>query len=192
MLGKRRRAFTLAELLIALTILGIIATFTIPKVLQSSASKQSESIAKESLAAVSQAYENYKYRYSPSASTHFGDLTPYLNYINVDTSTYLDTHAMGRGAYLSCDGSQEGGGGECLTLATGAKIYYNSNNTFGGTSSSDVIGFIIDPDGKVTGGYNPTDNPGVLCASLHFDGRLTVNEYGTSPASCNAPTWFSW
>src|SRR5688572_24614196 len=53
------KAFTLAELLIALAILGVIATFTIPKVLQAQGKEDRYSRAREvssTLAAVTQKY----------------------------------------------------------------------------------------------------------------------------------------
>ena len=54
------RGFTLAELLIALAILGVIATFTIPKILDSGTDSKRNAIAKEIAATVSGAYQNYK------------------------------------------------------------------------------------------------------------------------------------
>ena len=53
-------AFTLAELLIALAILGVIATFTIPKILDSGSNSQWNAIGKEAAAMVSGAYQSYK------------------------------------------------------------------------------------------------------------------------------------
>jgi prepilin-type N-terminal cleavage/methylation domain-containing protein len=47
-----RRAFTLSELLIAVAILGLIATFTIPKVLVSVRNTQDKAIAKETVATI--------------------------------------------------------------------------------------------------------------------------------------------
>lgn len=45
-----RKGFTLAELLIALLILGVVATFTIPKILQSNANSQRKAVFRETLA----------------------------------------------------------------------------------------------------------------------------------------------
>lgn len=53
-----QKGFTLAELLIALSILGVIATFTIPKVLQSQQNGKYNTMAKEAIATISQAYQN--------------------------------------------------------------------------------------------------------------------------------------
>ena len=51
--------FTLAELLIALVILGIMATFTIPKVLQSQTNEKRIAISKETIALVYGAFHAY-------------------------------------------------------------------------------------------------------------------------------------
>ena len=51
---KCNKGFTLAELLIALTILGVIATFTIPKILHSQDNAQRAAVFKETIAAYSQ------------------------------------------------------------------------------------------------------------------------------------------
>ncbi|MEB3286218.1 MAG: type II secretion system protein [Vampirovibrionales bacterium] len=55
-----KKGFTLAELLIALVILGVIATFTIPKILTAQANAQRESVLKETIAMMSNlVYEGY-------------------------------------------------------------------------------------------------------------------------------------
>ena len=71
--------FTLAELLIALVILGVIATFTIPKVLSSQQSNQWKSQAKEVASMISGAYSVYQSENSASASTTTADLSPSMN-----------------------------------------------------------------------------------------------------------------
>ena len=53
--------FTLAELLIALLILGEISTFTIPKIIYSQQNQKYNAIAKESAAMISAAYQQYQY-----------------------------------------------------------------------------------------------------------------------------------
>src|ERR1051325_8786269 len=52
-MNRALKAFTLAELLIALAILGVIATFTIPKVLQAMQDNQRKAVFKEVIASLS-------------------------------------------------------------------------------------------------------------------------------------------
>ncbi len=53
-----QKGFTLAELLIALALLGVIAAFTIPKVLQSSGSQEAQAKVREAVATLESAYYN--------------------------------------------------------------------------------------------------------------------------------------
>lgn len=56
----RQKGFTLAELLIAMVILGLIAMFTVPKVLQSNRDGRRKAVFRETIAAYSQAaWEGY-------------------------------------------------------------------------------------------------------------------------------------
>lgn len=64
---KPQKAFTLAELLIALGILGVIATFTIPKVLQSQTDARFKVSAKEAVGVVSTALNQVQLRDGLSA-----------------------------------------------------------------------------------------------------------------------------
>ncbi len=50
--SAKNNGATLAELLIALALLGVIATFTIPKILNSQAPQRKMAIFKESIAAI--------------------------------------------------------------------------------------------------------------------------------------------
>ena len=52
--------FTLAELLISLAILGVIATFTIPKILTSQQNSQKAAVTKEVIAMISGAFTAYQ------------------------------------------------------------------------------------------------------------------------------------
>lgn len=47
--------FTLAELLVALAILGVIATFTVPKILATSQNQQKKAVFRETISAISEA-----------------------------------------------------------------------------------------------------------------------------------------
>jgi prepilin-type N-terminal cleavage/methylation domain-containing protein len=188
----KKTAFTLAELLIALAILGVIATFTIPKVLIAQQNSTSNAIAKETIAAVSAAYRVYQLERQPSGSTNLTDLTPYLNYVSVDTTSLVDNHET-NSTPVDCASAI------CLKLHNGA-ILYGWSTTFAGTSATNAIYYYIDPDG-VDGG-STTGPSKALVMFLYFNGKTTnygnilpgtTSSYGvhTVCPGCD-PTWFSW
>jgi prepilin-type N-terminal cleavage/methylation domain-containing protein len=80
-LGCSVKGFTLAELLIAVAILGEIATFTIPKIVSAQQNGAYKAASKEAAATISQAYALYRLENTVSSSTRFGDMTSYINYV---------------------------------------------------------------------------------------------------------------
>jgi prepilin-type N-terminal cleavage/methylation domain-containing protein len=190
-----RPAFTLAELLIALAILGVIATFTIPKVLQSQQDGKYKAIAKEAGAAFTAAYSAYQLNGSASANTSAADISPYLNYVRVATSGLSVDDIQTQGT-MACNSSFP-----CYILHNGAALR-TENFNFGGTGTTNALTFLLDPDGKVTD--STTDGPGKsLRFFLYYPGRLST--YGSmapnthaagsnwpSPSATADPPWFSW
>ena len=160
----------MAELLIALVILGVIATFTIPKVLSSQQSNQWKSQAKEVASMISGAYSVYQSENSASASTTTADLSPYMNYISVDTSTTID-YVTGAGTF-NCSAAFP-----CLKTHSGGSLVVTSMGSFGGTSATDCLNMLYDPDGISLG------NEDSIIFMLCFNGRI---------ASLGDPAWFSW
>jgi len=193
--NQRNLGFTLAEVLICLVILGEIATFTIPKLIVSQQNYSYNAKAKETIAMVVGAYQTYQMNNTPSASTTFGDLTPYINYLATDTATNIDAHYTS--TTFSCGGSNT-----CLLLHNGGRLIYVKTWPFGGTSTTHALQVWFDPDGVVTDGT--TNGPGKsLAIDLMYNGR--VSNYGASGnvycsgAACpdNAvpgrdPPWFTW
>lgn len=182
--------FTLAELLISLAILGVIATFTIPKVLNSQQDATNVSIAKEVASMVSGAYQTYQLNNTVTTTTGIDDLTPYFNYVSIDTTTTVDIQPF--------DGNRSCGSPtiKCFKLHNGGILHYSDANSFPGTTVLHTIPFCIDPNGDSTSVEG-------LCFLIYYNGRLTTRANAManscSSVSCtfgaNAgymPAWFSW
>ena len=183
----RRFGFTLAELLIALVILGVIATFTIPKVLRSQQSSEWNTKAKEMAAMLSEAYQVYKTNNTINGSTGIPDLTSYFNYVSIQNTGSIDYEDA---TSASCTGNYR-----CMTMHNGGKIRYNTTYSFGGTALTNGTYILFDPDG--------IDNnvPGI-CFWVYSNGVIRTNAT-IEPNTCNSvicinpgdwpePPWFSW
>lgn len=200
---KVQRAFTLAELLIALAILGVIATFTIPKILNSTNNSEWDTVAKEVAGMMSEAYQAYQIENAADATTNFSDITPYMNYIKVDTISDMD-QGYGTAGVTNCGA----GSLECLKLHSGALIRYPRSRCFYGTTSKNMLLIRLDPDGKVSSDTSANAYGKSLELYLYYNGRVVTGEgilpdsitsnYGCSaaityqPAPAIVPPWFSW
>jgi prepilin-type N-terminal cleavage/methylation domain-containing protein len=185
---RLQAGFTLAELLIALAILGIIATFTIPKVLESSSSAKFTSIAKEAASMVSGSFTAYKLDNNLASTVTAGAFTQYLNYVRVDTAATQTAPAdSAQTALATCSATVV-----CLVLHNGAIMQYNVANTFGGTTTTHSIYFNVDPDGASSGA-------GRVTFVQYYNGRLTTGQHATSVATGGTsvtlqgtdPTWIA-
>lgn len=189
-------AFTLSELLISLAILGVIATFTIPKVLQSQQDGKYKAITKEAVATISEAYQLYKLNNTVTGSTGISNMTSYLNYVQRDTTRLVDNKYNSATVDIDCAVFK------CYQLHNGAMLMHlNSWGSFGGTASTNGLLFLIDPDGKVTDGT--TQGPGKAVEFILFtNGQITghfdsfpngVSGGGAfTPDPGSQPPWFSW
>lgn len=193
----RFRGFTLSELLVALSILGVIATFTIPKVLQSQQDGKYKAVVKEAAGYMSEAYQAYILKNGKSVNAGIKDLTPYLNYVSIDTTTEVDNEHGDLTPTFNCGV----GWLTCFRLHNGAMLYYATADYFSGANSTNAVWFNIDPDGKATDGT--TNGPGKsITLWIHYDGRLK-DRSGITPQACDqtncygpdptmVPPWFSW
>lgn len=132
-----KKGFTLAELLIALAILGVIATFTIPKILSTTSNGQNTAIAKEAASMVSGAFSAYTLNNGIASTVTGGALTSYMNYVSVDSSSTIGS--------LTCTATAV-----CLKLHNGGVLQYSTSMNFNGTAAANGIYFNLDPDGAGT------------------------------------------
>jgi len=192
------KGFTLAELLIALAILGVIATFTIPKVITAQQNRQANSIAKEAAGTISAAFQLYKYSGGDVTTMSATQLTSYLNYIKMDTSSTIDD--INTGNSVSCIPTNP-----CFKLANGAILHHWGDNFCNAFSTA--IPFDIDPDGiygGLTGGPSKSVrfflyNTGRITTEGTLDSNTQWTNSGTSTCKytrsaqpTHDPTWFSW
>ncbi len=187
-LQNSKVGFTLAELLIALAILGEIATFTIPKILSSQQNAQNKAVTKEVFAMMSGASQTYSMNNTLASNTSITAMTQYMNYVSVDTTSTLDG-SLNDSASYSCTNRV------CLKLHSGAIIAFAIGGSFGGTSAINMQWFLVDPDGSYKG-----DSSSVWGA-LYYNGRLTSwanitpssqDSWATYDPGNYDPAWFSW
>jgi prepilin-type N-terminal cleavage/methylation domain-containing protein len=196
--------FTLAELLIALAILGELATFTIPKILSAQQHGQNITAAKETIAMVAGAYQAARLAGVVSTTTKASDLSPYMNYVSLDSTTVIDGSPTV--ASYTCT---NGGGNPCIRLHNGSILMFRDAGGmgFGGTATTNGIVFMFDPNGKQDIATT-ADGPGKsIRFVLYYDGGITTvgnvrpnscwtgggaPVCGNYPDATLDPSWFSW
>jgi type II secretory pathway pseudopilin PulG len=184
-----------------LAILGVIATFTIPKILQAQQDGRDKAIAKEAAQMVSSALEMHRLSGNLNDATSMSDLTPYMNFVRLDTSLTIDSY-QGAGN-ISCSGAPD----RCLLLHNGATLLYDKDDTFC-TDKDGILYFYVDPDGKETVSGGTTTGKSVMFF-VYKDGRVRTftsivwpSEAGANggpecdfhfnPTAGTDPPWFSW
>ncbi|MBY0451029.1 MAG: type II secretion system GspH family protein [Cyanobacteria bacterium] len=163
-------AFTIAELLISLAILGVIAVFTIPKLVSLNEDRKRAAIVKEVASMVSGAYQSYRLKATPSASTSGLDLLPFLNYRSATPMVSYSGPLTGPGVFIDLHN------GALINISGGGASGGSQPNavSFGGTTAKDYLLIEVYPSGHYEG--NPELNK--VCFVLTYPGRLnTVPTY---------------
>jgi prepilin-type N-terminal cleavage/methylation domain-containing protein len=184
---KHEQGFTLAELLIALAIIGVIATFTIPKVLQSTGSNKNAAVAKEIASTLAEAWTTVRLNSGIAAATKAEAITTGLNYVKIETSGTPGT-ISGESQLATCAAATP-----CIYLHNGGIIQYHTNSSFAGTAATNAVYYNIDPDGDGT-------TAGSATIVIYANGRMTTNPHkdaatatGTSAVTVVAtdPSWIA-
>ncbi|MFM7390654.1 MAG: type II secretion system protein [Vampirovibrionales bacterium] len=159
-----QQGFTLSELLVSLAVLGLIAIFAVPKVLNAVGNSAMMSVTKESMAAMMDAYHGLGATQTTgafAASTRAALMVKRLNFVR----SCPNLTATGEvGSTGECDFNTATGSCHIL-MHNGTVISLllddNFNDIAGNTGS---VGFYIDPDGSSDA------HPGRFAIS--YDGRL--------------------
>lgn len=190
--NKISTGFTLAELLISLAILGVIATFSIPKILSAQANSANSAKAKETQAMIAAAYDLYKLNNPITSSVGPTHLTQYMNYLSTNTNAPMDDiYTAGQ---WDCSASFP-----CLRLHNGGLLRYEVAATMGGTNATNAIWFVFDPDGAYSG---TTNGPGKAIMFFVYTNGRTTSKGNILANTCNVlgcfdpgpedPPWFNW
>ncbi|MBR1460028.1 prepilin-type N-terminal cleavage/methylation domain-containing protein [bacterium] len=182
-----KKAFTLAEVLITLTIVGTIAALTVPQVIQDYKYKLYTTQLKKVYAEVSEAVETAKtnentdhfYQTKAFSETSNADvgaqffLTNYFAHIDADTAANLASPAEGDLQFTSMDdavieSNLIGGIGYCIKTKSSSIICANYDE--GG-----VLNVVTD----VNGLKNPPNTAGRDIFSMHIDAEGIISDADT-------------
>lgn len=194
----KQNAFTLAELLIALLVLGVIATFTIPKVLQSQQSSQYSSMAKEVAGMLVNSITAYEAENGlANSNTSISDLTPYMNYVASIQDNTIEINVPWNGGGQG--NGDCGGVFRCLSLHNGGLLRYRPGHSLCDYPNG-AIRLAFDPSAK----FDSVDGVGFFLYGnkrIRTSAEIPMNQgFGngepcsstTNPDPSNAADWFSW
>lgn len=194
------KGFTLAELLICLAILGEIATFSIPKILSAQQNARNNAKAKEVAAMISEAFQQAQLDGTLNANTKPSDLTPYMSYVAIDTSSPMD--APGNFPVIVDSCTTYAGSFPCIKLHNGGLLMFDNACALNGSTSSHFMQFRFDPDGKRLGTPGVDGPSSSIWFDIYYNGRLTTRALLNAGSTCTSgtwgnypgvdPSWFSW
>ena len=180
---KNTDGFTLSELLIALAILGVLATFVIPKILTGQANSQKFAVLKESISAYSEAtyMGHIQGKFVQNGGSCGGGLYD-MTYIRNEAINYIRLcgNAEGDGCYAEAVNACAGGAGHIL--ANGSSTCGVGTCT-GSSTPQDTI--FLDWDGPDNGNNTQGDDQIrlVLCFAEGCTNGLRPGEVKPSGAT---------
>jgi hypothetical protein len=170
-------------MLIALVILGLIATLVINKVVVVLDNAQRRAIADEAIAALSEAWQEtilagkVTSGMSPTHGAVMGKLNAvkYLPQLQGHVIDDVYTNAVPTGKTLTCS-SANSAVYTCYQLSNGA-IILAYNRPIWGTNNGYFFKYFLDPDGKATGAEDS------LLVAIYADGKVRTSGYLVSGSS---------
>jgi prepilin-type N-terminal cleavage/methylation domain-containing protein len=186
------QAFTINELLIALAVIGIIATMTLPTFIAQISSQGYKTGAKRHAAAMAEAYVRASYeskKYMENLVPN--DVLPYLSFIERSSSAAYGTHdRMQVSGPRSWTCQQSAGVGHtCLVLQDGAVAQFENATSY--APSGWVFLGTYDPDGlrgsAIRIGFWMKVDTGRIVSQSTKPFTAGHSTYDTTD-----PVWFSW
>jgi prepilin-type N-terminal cleavage/methylation domain-containing protein len=199
--------FTLAEVLIALALLGVVATFSIPKIMQAQTNNHYNAVAKEAMATVRTSFMLLKEqgRLVPGVTKMSDIMKESLN-ATQEVGTQFDHQQNSVITVLSCSGLTT-----CYRLATGAIISTATDHYYQPEThdpvDNEAVHFLVDPDGRLTSSGDPLGPGKSLPVVIYPNGLMrtkdnllpnstlyyvnnTTQTFNSAPQ--NMPNWFQW
>jgi prepilin-type N-terminal cleavage/methylation domain-containing protein len=199
LLTHAKKAFTLAELLIALAMIGLFATYTIPKVLGVQGNSKQNTQTLEVASMITAAYQKHQQAGLVTVNTVPGDLIQYLNYAGtVPNGTQIDLDPLnGNGPSWSCSALQV-----CIKLHSGGILLFQNSTPMTRLIPNEFVSIFYDPDG-VASGISADSPSSSVWFLLYYSGRITSGRFikatdcigpycpigGWGPSD---PSWFHW
>jgi len=167
------KAFTMAELVVGLGLLGLIASMMIPNVMQM---QQNNGVAKVQLQTAVQrtslAFQQYKLDYDPQLTLGLTNLAPYLTQSTL-VSTSQTINNWGSNATLTCNSAST----LCYTMGDGSTLATHPSYRFGKGNelvlTDRCLPFYVDVDSKYSNGGSTSDlNSRSALFFLMYTGRV--------------------
>jgi prepilin-type N-terminal cleavage/methylation domain-containing protein len=188
------KAFTLSELLVSLSILGLIAALTLPNIYHSVQERRANAIAKEFENTFANAVMSYEAVHGLHSETLLEDIIAQnMNVVGENHTAIIDTVNDKWAGSVPCSASFN----KCWTLQNGAIILTNDDIHFGGDAPNNVMLMALDPDG--TDGGNSSigfvlTRQGKIVTYGEFNGTINYSDYlGPQTVifdNTYDPTWF--
>ena len=129
-------------------------------------------MTKQAAATLSEAWQNHKLLNNGDQTTAFSDLTPYFNYVAIQTTGTFSGVSCTFGPTTYCIKTHEGG-----------MFFSLTDSAFDGTTDADTIGVFYDPDFSTEKGLG-TDR---IILTLTYPGRVFTTGDAGGPAD---PSWW--